>query len=137
MAVTRDNIKQVRAGLEDRLNELGEELGLDLSLGNAKYGPTGRIQLDIASLDDSGRPETQESRNFALYCGRAGLEPEDLYGTFVSRGVEYRITGWNPRAPKNPLQVERVSDGTPFVWRIRPDGKFGYEVTRAPEVANA
>lgn len=136
--ITKEHLRAVKSRLEEPLKEVAKELGIDLKWGAGRYGENGSLKLELAALGDGGRPITTESKNFALFCSEIGLEPEDLYGTFTQGGETYRITGFNARAPKMPLQAERVSDGASM--KFRADESFGkrVQITREePAAADA
>jgi hypothetical protein len=60
--------------------------------------------------------ESAEAKAFRLYAAlpHTPLNEADLGAEFTSRGTTYRITGFNRRARKMPIQATRVSDGASF-----------------------
>lgn len=117
MKINKTTLKGIRERVEELLLPLGEELELDFDLANCKYGDgTATFQLKVGELNADGQAITKESQDFKLYATQYGLEPEDLWGVFTSRGVEYQITGLRTRAPRRPIAAKRVSDGAGYIF---------------------
>jgi hypothetical protein len=113
--ITRQTLKDIKEALTPQLESLGKQLGVDLKFGSGQYGATGYLKVEIAPISSDGHTVTAEARSFPLFCAAAGLEPEDLWGTFRTRsGDEYQIVGYNTRAPKMPILCKKTSDGRSY-----------------------
>lgn len=113
--LTRD----VRAEAERVLREhFGDRLHVDAT--SARYGGTSfTLKFEFAKVGEDGEALTKERKAWALHAPANGL-PEDAVGTeFEANGDTFRITGWNTRAKKYPVQAERVSDGRGFKFPAR------------------
>lgn len=72
-------------------------------------------KVDEAAIKAAeARKAAKAERDFKRWAETYGLKPEWFGQTFTSRGTDYRIVGINTRAPKFPVQVERVHDGRSF-----------------------
>lgn len=126
MDVTRQNLKDVKEGLEPHLTALAAKLGLQLKWGRGTYGQSGTLKIEIAAVSADGHAMTPEAHAFELYCGRAGLAKEDLWGVFTTRdGKSYQIVGYNVRAPKMPLLCKSVEDGRTYKFHTTTFGWAG------------
>jgi len=139
MDVTRQNLQDIQAGLAPHLKELGEKLGLQLKWGRGVYGHGAYLKLEVAAIGDNGNPSTTESKNFELYCHMEGLEPEDLWGTFVdpATGGTFQIVGYNPRAPRMPLLCKDMANGKTYKFRAGLFQRSKAPITRQAPVGAA
>jgi hypothetical protein len=68
-----------------------------------------------------GREGEERKRNkeiFTVAAEHIGLKATDFEREFSVEGDRYRITGIDPRRPKYPIDVERVSDRRSFKFPI-------------------
>lgn len=111
-------VKQTRILLEKKLKELADELGVNISVGNASFARTGEnvtYKIEMALLAANGEPINQESVEFAKYAILLGLKPTDLNRKFIYLGEEYTVIGLRPRATKNNISVRRTKGMKMFV----------------------
>lgn len=133
--VTRQNLKDVKEALDPHLTTLAEKLGLQLKWGSGRYGEDGgTLKIEIAALSADGHAMTPEARAFELYCGRVGLEKEDLWGEFTTPrdGKTYQIVGFNVRAPLMPLLCKNLADGKGYKFRAETFTRNAPKITRKP-----
>ncbi|MBL8906927.1 MAG: hypothetical protein JNM20_09645 [Rhizobiales bacterium] len=83
-----------------------ESLGWQRLEAGISFVPAFRVS--IARPD--GKPVNLEKEIFAMAAEHFGLKPTDLDREFIDRGERYRIVGIDPRRPKYPISVERMSD---------------------------
>ncbi len=69
------------------------------------------LKVVVAEREKDGSVVTKEMKAWETYAGM-NLLPEDGLGKVIElRGERYKVTGFNPRARRMPVQLERVSDG--------------------------
>jgi len=101
---TKGNLKDFRGILEKRFNEIENETGVKLSIGNISFQEgsfTTKLEAKIA-----GKIGDDEIKKFALYAELYGMDPSDYGKTFVKNGKTYRIIRINPKSPKNAIEIE-------------------------------
>ena len=109
MQITRQMLKDLRPEIEDALKGVSEKYGITLKLGNGHFGGlTGDYKLLLTTTGENG--ETPESRDFALYASRFGMDESWLGKTFRLGANTYTIKGILPKRTKYPILVIR-SDG--------------------------
>jgi hypothetical protein len=94
--------------------DIATKYGVKLTVGGGNLGTNeGMIKIQVAlEVTASGKSAAEEK--FARYCHYFGMEP-DHYGTTVRiQNAFFKIVGLNPSAPKNSIELERVSDGKNF-----------------------
>lgn len=117
--VDRDTARKLTEEIAAAIAPLLERYGMEQKKASTKYGPSYKLALEVhkVELDGSGvNVASVEAQEFLL-AAESGLLPlpkEALGQTFVSRGVEYQLTGYMPQNPKYCYQVKRTSDGAGF-----------------------
>ena len=107
----------IREKVDAALAALGNEMGLQLKLGNGRFdSTTGHFKMDVATKGESGEFQSKEAEAFTFYATAYDLKPEFLNQEFESVSVKYKLTGFNGRARKNKFIAERVSDGKEYVF---------------------
>jgi len=113
--IDRPTCRLLRERINESLQTLADELGVEIEAGNASYsGANATFKLLISTKNTDGTVNSKEAENFKVYAYRWGLSPDDLYKTFDSKGETYKITGASPRASRYPILAERVSDSREF-----------------------
>ena len=108
--IDRPALREIRAALEEKLSALGSELGIDFSIGSARFSPSNAtIKLELALINEDGSIETREAKDFKDYCFRYGMTPDDL-GKEVTMpgGKRFTIIGCKPRSHKYPIILQRA-----------------------------
>jgi hypothetical protein len=106
MDITRQMLKDLRPEIEDALKEVSEKYGITMKLGNGRFGGlTGDYKLLLTTIGENG--ETPESRDFALYASRFGMDQSWLGKTFNVNANTYTIKGILPKKTKRPILVVR------------------------------
>lgn len=117
--ITREGVKAIRNLLDYRLKEVGDDLGMQIKVGNCTYTPTSfTFKLEGAVASKDGTFETKERRDFKANAGFIGLRADDLDATFEARGKKYKIDGYKPRASKYPIMATRIADGKQFKFML-------------------
>lgn len=121
----RGDLDALRRMVDAALEKIGNEHDLSFQMGHITFDTNGkyaRFKIEVGRVNADGTVETKESKAFALHAPLHGVDASWLGQTFESRGETFRVTGWNTRAHKMPVQAERVRDGRGF--------KFGASTLR-------
>jgi hypothetical protein len=89
------------------LQEVAEKFDLTVTAGRGAYDDT---MFEIKMIFKTADADLTE---FGRYAPSFGLQPEHFGATFLSRGLEYKITGIAPKNWKRPILCERA-DGSKF-----------------------
>lgn len=117
--IDRATCKDLRPKILAALKELGEELGVGFSLGNASYSPeNATFKLNIGVIAENGTAKTPEAAAFERMASTLGFKPEDLGKVFVSQGVAYKISGYKATRRKYPISATRVHDEKGFKFTV-------------------
>lgn len=92
-----------RYRLEQAFKEIGKEFGLTIKAKSMTYHPTSFTGRYEAHLADAPSPA---ARHYTDRCEHLGLPKLGAIVT-ASNGKQYKIVGWNKRARKRPVLVER------------------------------
>ena len=114
--IDRPFLNKAREHIDKALAAVGEELGVNLQLGNCRYTPgeSFTFKLEGLALGEDGKAVSKEASDFVMLATSFGLKPEDLGKEFVSRGETFKITGLNLKAKKYPIQAEMLSNGKSY-----------------------
>jgi hypothetical protein len=114
-SIDKNVLKSLRTLGNEALKEVGEKLGVTIKLGNATYAPDGSsatMKLEINAIREDGKSPAQVQ--FEKVCAIYGLKPEDFGREVTVNGERFTIAGLNTKAPKNCVNIKRVSDGKGF-----------------------
>jgi hypothetical protein len=114
---TKDTIKKLRSEIDKALSPLGKKYKIEFNLGNI-YFTENQFRGKLTGTSDrkavvQKKKETDE-HSFKVFAKYSGLDP-NLLGKVITLGTtQYKIVGWNNRARKSPVKLQRVSDGKGF-----------------------
>jgi hypothetical protein len=95
------------------LTPLGEQLGVAISVGRAKYTQNNiTFNVEVAKVSATGEVVGRMVEDFLLNCTRYGLKETDLNRVIKFQGTEYQIIGCNPRCWKKSILLKDVARGT-------------------------
>jgi hypothetical protein len=115
MKVDRQLLKAARPQIEAALQDLAKELGITIKVGTGNYEPdgsAGSLKLELAEIREDGASAGEIA--FRKVCSLYGLKPEHYGAKIEIRKETFKLVGLNTRAPKKPVEIERVSDGNRF-----------------------
>jgi len=101
----RQGAKHMRASLEDKLGK--EFNGHEVSLGRITFDDNGcTVKLTLSRMVD-GIAETPERIAYKEYASYTDLKEEWLDKPVTWAGSRYTIRGYNHKARKYPIKVEK------------------------------
>lgn len=106
--ITPARIRQINSEIEAALQSVASKYGVKISTGANKYSQTEyTTKLTVAAVSDNGAAMTAEAELFNQFMEAKGNEWRvgDTFSCFP-RIKKAKITGYNPRSPKNSLQFE-------------------------------
>lgn len=115
MKVDSSLLKAARPQIEEALKELGEKLGVTFTVGSGSYDPdgsNGSLKLKLAEVREDG--VSAEEIEFRKVCSLYELQPEDYGKELKIQNETFKLIGLNTRAPKKPVNIQRISDGATF-----------------------
>ena len=65
------DVRKMHTDIQAKLDEIGPELGLKLSIGDCRYGVSAIFKLEATPLNDDGSAETQSAADFKRYAARS------------------------------------------------------------------
>ena len=120
MKVSRQNMKYLRAIINEQLKTIAEEKGITLQATDCSFGKNSfTFKLEGGTLDESGNVIDTHAESFLSYAKSYGLSPDDLGTTFKSgSGMEFKIIGLKSRARKYPIMTKSLSNGKSYKHTI-------------------
>lgn len=107
------NATVIHNELNGLLREFAAKHGLELKPTAAKFGSfefQKKLEFKVKSQEAKAANDLDAKFKFQRYANKYGYD-YTLFGKVVKvAGVEYKITGINPRSYRRPIQLERVSD---------------------------
>ena len=116
MKINRQNMRDLRAIINEQLKTIAEEKGVTLEVTNCSFGENSfTFKLEGGTIDDSGNVIDSKAEFFLANAGSYGLSPDDLGTTFVSgSGMEFKIIGLKSRARKYPIITSSLTNGRSY-----------------------
>ena len=105
--MTRQKAKDLRELIQNALNGVAGPAGVDIRVGNCRFGTDATFQVIVSEVAADGTVKTREADDFRMLASSYGLEPEDLGRSFRSNGDRYTIAGLKPRSRKYPILAKR------------------------------
>jgi len=110
----KGTVQMLRKAIQQKLDGLGDIYGLDIKLGNIRFdGISFRTKLEC-HVEEPASGVSFEQEAFNSSCWMYGLKPEDYLKEVTLNGTKFfgtkaKVTGFNPRAKKYPVQVVTAS----------------------------
>jgi hypothetical protein len=93
---TKQNLNEVRAEIDKALLEVGNKLGIDLSIGSIRFDSSSFRTTLSANVKEVQAPEDPALETPTTEKGIIGRK-------FYSNGVQFTIVAWNYRRYKYPI----------------------------------
>ena len=116
--MNREQVKELMAVVKSALPDIESKLKfpVKLTLSRTTWDDSnGKMSITFSNVASDGTIVSKERTDFIRFCGRFGLEPDDLDSTVDLDGTKYKIIGLRIRARKTPITIQRISDGKSFV----------------------
>lgn len=113
----RDAYRTLQKECEAALRPIAEKYGLTLDHQNKCFRAHAlpvAFQFLVTKKDKEGNAMSACAQDFVKCASRVGLRSTDLHRELSLRGECFRLVGFNRKARKAPLLVERVRDGRRF-----------------------
>jgi hypothetical protein len=112
----RTNLKLIRNQLEPLLTNLGNQLGVSLKLGNARFNPNmATFKLEVATIGANGTATRKEAEDYKALHSLYDLPADGLDKVVTISGNTYVILGLKPRRQRFPVLVRKQSTGKEYV----------------------
>jgi hypothetical protein len=109
--IDREACKQIRKSLDEALEKVSEEYGMNFTLGTIRFSMNDLRATVKGVLQESYTPAIPTIRPNPLPPFNGEFDRTLLY---TVQGKQYEIVDINYRRPKFPYVVARVSDGKRF-----------------------
>jgi hypothetical protein len=110
----RPACRLIRERLEAILKPLAEELGVAITLGNARFSETTvNFKTEVAIIGENGA-ETKSVRDFRRMAPVYGMKEEHLGLEFAFNGDTFKITGAQPSSRKYPILAQKIGTTKTF-----------------------
>ena len=108
------NLAKLRLAINAALEKVGEEYGIKLSAGNARYAAeTASFKLE-ASVLKNGVAVSREMETLKMFLGLIGLSEEHLEKEFMIGSKTFTLAGYNSRKPKNAMLLRESDTGRSY-----------------------
>lgn len=101
MTFDKTRVRELRERLTSRLREVGETLGLTLTIADRVTFNPNAMYMKL-TVTEGGAPAADQVE-FNRYCVRYGLTPADFGKAFDFAGDHFTLCGVQPRASQFPL----------------------------------
>ncbi len=102
----KNNLSEVRAQIQEKLNEL-KELGLIIELGNISYSDLTFTTKMTCALSSAGNKYSAEfMKKYMIH----GMSKEHLGKTFMLNGQKHKFIGFKPGARTNIAIYENLAN---------------------------
>jgi hypothetical protein len=118
----RDRVRQMGVAIDDALKAADIEGRFDVKLTGARgsYGSTSvKFSVELSEVTD-GTVMTPAAVALGEWHSLIGFSENPLGKTFVDprQNKQYKIVGYNRRASRFPMEVERVTDGKRYKFPL-------------------
>lgn len=119
MNISKDEVILFRKKMEEAMAKIGEEMGLQLKLGNISYSDLSFSASVKGDKIQSGGKSVEQLK-FNSECLYYGLFTEDFGKEFKYAGQHYKLVSINNRAKTYPLICENIKDGKKYKMALAP-----------------
>lgn len=104
--------------IKDALAPLAAEFGVQIKIGGGSYlGGSYKPKFEVAVIAADGLAMTPEAEAFKQCAAMLGFKPDDLGRSFKANGRTFKITGYRPRAHRQPIMAT-TDDGKTYVFPV-------------------
>ena len=116
--INKQNLQIIREKINKALSDVGQEIGLNIKLGNISYSPSGfnaKVEAELISKGEKAKEADQEKNE--LLSMSIGFDKNIVGRTFAKAGSNYEIVDIKPRSTKFPV-IAKKSDGTRYKFPV-------------------
>lgn len=111
MTFTRKDVTNLRDELQKELDKFAESRGIKITFGNATFNETAiHFKVDVV-----GAGEDNERERWVEHSKYLGLYADDYGKEIMLNGDLYKVVGINPKARKNCIVIEQMSNKKRYV----------------------
>jgi hypothetical protein len=112
--IDRHIVKLIAKDIEEALKDVAKKYDVEIRYKGGSFTENhATLKIGVTSINESGKPLTNEENDFKIYASFFGLSSSLFGKSFVSNNETYTIVGLKPRSQKYPVLCER-SDGKIF-----------------------
>lgn len=104
----RQNLKTLRADIDEALAAVAEKHGIKLNAGNISFEPLSCKITCTAEVRETSDGMSPEQKRFEEYAPMFGLSADDYGKWVVFSGDRWKISGIEPKRRKYPIIVENA-----------------------------
>ena len=102
--IDRDNLRLITRMLQAKVDEVAQETGLEIKVGNARFSPrNATIKLEVNTIGDNGMAFTKEAENYRYLAPLLGLSVDWLGKSFIYKHEVHTLVGYMPKSTKFPM----------------------------------
>lgn len=127
MLMTQEQVRRIKAQLQEILEEAGESMGYKITIGRGSYDEVLVFKVEVAPIRLDGTEVSKETQQFKHKCYTWGIAREALGTDITVRGVKYKIVGAKVGGKKYPILLRRLDNGKRYkmgsrdVWSALPE----------------
>lgn len=112
--ITNAVLKEFRKDFKEAVKDLEEKYNIEIEIGNITYSDhdfRGKLTCVEKGEDGLSGNDAQLIRNHDRLCGLYNIPKDAIGKTFKHGKDEFKYLGLNEKKRKNPVILEKVSDG--------------------------
>lgn len=109
--MTKGQIKQMRAEMNQALSKISERYDVAIEIGTIRYSDTGftaKVE-GVVTADPEDLEKVAKAKFLREIAGDYRIREEDFGKKFTENGRQYRIVGFNSRAHRYPVIAENIN----------------------------
>lgn len=105
----RNTCAIMRSEMTAALEAIGKKHGIKFEVQGMKFTANNvKVAVEIATIGKGGTVLDRNAVAFNQLATLIGFQKDDLGKTFVFRGTQYKITGYNSKAHKMPIMATSI-----------------------------
>ena len=119
---TRTETKKMRTEIENALEIIAKKYGYATKVGNIKFGNVIEAKITVSKMASNSHgtyANTPEAQAFLERAERMGLAKDCLNEKYTFKGETLKITGYNSRAKKYPINYSKIDNQGNVIQRMK------------------
>ena len=116
--INKQNLQIILEKINKALSDVGQEIGINIKLGNIGYTPSGfssKIEAELTSKGEKAKEADQEKNE--LLSMSIGFDTNIIGRTIAKGKTNYEIVDIKPRSTKFPV-IAKAQDGTLYKFPV-------------------